>query len=399
MAKTDKKLIDEILNRGTAEVIIYDELKKKLESGKELRIKLGIDPTGFDLHLGHAVVLRKLRQFQDAGHHVILIVGNFTGKIGDPTDKSETRKQLTNEDVEKNFKNYITQASKILDIEKLEVVYNADWLSHMSFEEVVALAANFTVQQLLERDMFDRRMKEGKPIHLHEFLYPLMQGYDSVVLRADVEIGGNDQKFNCLAGRALQKAHGEVPQSVLVTPILEGTDGKAKMSKSLNNYIGIMDSAEDQYGKTMSIPDNLIIRYFELATNVPLEEIKDIEAKLASGANPRDWKMRLAREIVALYHDHEKAAWAEQQFIQLFQKKALPDEISNHTLPKKEITLIDAIFQSGLESSKSNIKRLIEQGGVKIDQETVKDLNHSFTPSNEGITVQVGKRKFIRFSL
>lgn len=398
MATTDKKLIDEILHRGTAEVIVYDELKSKLESGKQLRIKLGIDPTGTDLHLGHAVVLRKLRQFQDAGHHVMLLVGNFTGKIGDPTDKSETRKQLSNQEVESNFQSYLAQAGKVLDVEKLEIVYNADWLSHMSFEEVVGLAANFTVQQMLERDMFDRRMKEGKPIHLHEFLYPLMQGYDSVVLRADVELGGTDQKFNCLAGRTLQKSYGEVPQSVLVTPILEGTDGKEKMSKSLKNYIGLMDSPEDQYGKTMSIPDHLIIRYFELATTVPMAEVKEIEAELKNGKNPRDCKMRLAREIVSLYHDQEKAQEAEAGFIQLFQKKALPDEIPVYALAAKSISLIDAIFQAGLESSKSQIRRLIEQGGIKVDQEPIKDVDYTFTPTTKAIVVQVGKRKFIQFS-
>jgi len=399
MASTDPKLINEILHRGTLEVIVYDELKKKLESGKTLRIKLGIDPTGSDLHIGHAVVLRKLRQFQDAGHHVILLVGNFTGKIGDPTDKSETRKQLTTAEVEKNFQTYMAQASKILDLDKMEIMYNADWLSNMSFEEVVGLAANFTVQQMLERDMFERRLKEGKPIHLHEFLYPLMQGYDSVVLRADVELGGNDQKFNCLAGRTLQKAHGEEPQSVLVTPILEGTDGVQKMSKSLKNYIGLMEAPNEQYGKTMSIPDNLILRYFELATSVPMEEIKKIAEALDKGANPRDFKMQLAREIVTIYHSKDAALEAERNFIQLFQKKALPDEIPECKLAALEISLIDAIFQSGLETSKSQIKRLIEQGGVKINQEAVTDVNYRFTPSETAITVQVGKRKFVNFCL
>lgn len=399
MASTDPKLIDEILHRGTLESIVYEDLKKKLESGKTLRIKLGIDPTGTDLHLGHAVVLRKLRQFQDAGHHVILLVGNFTGKIGDPTDKADTRKQLTNEEIEKNFQNYIAQASKVLDLEKLEVLYNADWLSHMSFEEVVGLAANFTVQQMLERDMFARRMEEGKPIHLHEFLYPLMQGYDSVVLKADVEVGGNDQKFNCLAGRTLQKAYGEPQQNVMVMPILEGTDGVQKMSKSLKNYIAIMDTPDNQYGKTMSIPDQLIVRYFELATTVPMEEVAIITEGLKKGDNPRDHKMRLAREIVTMYHNAEAAAMAEQNFVQLFQKKALPEEIPVYQLPQGEIALTDAIFQSGVETSKSQIKRLIDQGGIKINQEMIRDINYRFSPSKEGITVQVGKRKFVRFSL
>lgn len=393
---TDKQLA-ELLTRGTAEVIVQEDLKKKLLSGKKLRIKLGIDPTGSELHIGHAVVLRKLRQFQDLGHHTILIVGNFTGKIGDPTDKSETRKQLTDDEVAANLQNYLDQAGKILDLKKLEVVYNADWLAHMSFQEVVQLASNFTVQQMLERDMFEKRMREEKPIHLHEFFYPLMQGYDSVVLRADVELGGTDQKFNCLAGRVLQKAYNEDPQNVLITPILEGLDGKEKMSKSLNNYIGIMESPDQQYGKAMSIPDELILRYFELATNISLEEIANIGEDLEAGKNPRDIKMRLAREIVSMYHDMEAAEMAEKNFIQLFQKKELPDEIPVYKLPKEEINLIEAIFQSGIEPSKSQIKRLIEQGGVKVNQKTIKDKDYSFTPSKKPIIVQVGKRKFVQF--
>ncbi|OGC82444.1 MAG: tyrosine--tRNA ligase [Candidatus Abawacabacteria bacterium RBG_16_42_10] len=397
MAKLTDTQIAELLSRGTAEVIVYEDLKKKLLSGKKLRIKLGIDPTGSDLHIGHAVVLRKLRQFQDLGHHVILLVGNFTGKIGDPTDKNETRKQLTDEEVAANLQNYLIQAGKILKLDKLEVVYNADWLSHMSFEEVVGLAANFTVQQMLERDMFEKRMKEGKPIHLHEFFYPLMQGYDSVVLRADLELGGTDQKFNCLAGRVLQRAHNEEPQNVLITPILEGLDGKEKMSKSLNNYIGIMEPPEEQYGKVMSIQDELILRYFELATDVPLEEIRHIGEDLEAGTNPRDVKMRLAREIVGMYHDKEAAQMAEKHFIQLFQKKEIPDEIPVYKLGAKEINLIEAIFQSGIEGSKSQIKRLIEQGGVKLNQETIKDKDYAFIPGKKPIIVQVGKRKFIQF--
>lgn len=394
---TSANTIKTLLQRGTSEVIIHDEFKKKLESGKKLRIKLGIDPTGSALHLGHAVPFRKLRQFQDAGHHCILIVGNFTGKIGDPTDKGETRKQLTKEDVEENFKNYMAQAGKVLDMDKLEVVYNADWLEHMSFGEVIGLASHFTVQQMLERDMFEKRMQENKPIHLHEFFYPLMQGYDSVVLKADLEIGGSDQKFNCLAGRVLQKAFGEEPQHVMTMPILEGLDGKQKMSKSLNNYIGILESPNDQYGKAMSIPDELITRYFELATNVAMEEIEEIGNTIKKGGNPRDAKMRLAREIVTIYHSAEEALEAEQYFIQLFQKKALPDEIPVHTLPGVEISLVEALFQSGVETSKSQITRLIEQGGIKVNQEPVKDRSYSFTPTKAPLIVQVGKRKFVQF--
>lgn len=397
MKKLDDTNIAELLSRSTAEVIVYEDLKKKLLSGKKLRVKLGIDPTGKDLHIGHAVVLRKLRQFQKLGHHCILLIGNFTGKIGDPTDKSETRKQLTDAQVAENLKNYLIQADKILDTKKLEVVYNADWLAHMSFEEVVKLASNFTVQQMLERDMFQKRIQEEKPIHLHEFFYPLMQGYDSVVLRADLELGGTDQKFNCLAGRVLQRAYNEEPQNVLVTPILEGLDGKEKMSKSLNNYIGTMESPDEQYGKAMSIPDTLILRYFELATDVPLEEIRSIGEDLEAGTNPRDIKMRLAREIVTIYHSVEEAKAAEKNFIQLFQKKELPEDIPTHTIPAKEITIIEAIFQSGIEGSKSQIKRLIEQGGVKVDQETIKDKDYTFTPTKKPIIVQVGKRKFVKF--
>lgn len=394
---TSPSTIQALLQRGTSEVIVLEEFKKKLASGKKLRVKLGIDPSGSALHLGHAVPFRKLRQFQDAGHQAILIVGNFTGKIGDPTDKSATRQQLTQEQVNENLKTYIDQAGKILDVSKLEIVYNADWLEHMSFSEVIGLAANFTVQQMLERDMFEKRMNENKPIHLHEFFYPLMQGYDSVVLKADVELGGSDQKFNCLAGRVLQKAHGEEPQNVMIMPILEGLDGKMKMSKSLNNYIGLLESPEEQYGKVMSIPDELITRYFELATNVTMEEIAKIGNTVKNGGNPRDAKMRLGREIVTIYHSAEDAARAEQHFIQLFQKKALPDEIATHTLPADEISLVEAIFQSGLETSKSQINRLIEQGGVKVDQVAVKDRSFAFVPSAKPLIVQVGKRKFVQF--
>ena len=388
--------INEILNRGIAEINIHEDLEKKLNSGKSLRVKFGIDPTGFDLTLGHAVPLRKLKQFQDAGHHIILLFGNFTAQIGDPTGKTETRKVLTKTQVEDNAKSYLEQASKIIDIKNIEIVYNADWLEPMNFSEVLQLAGNFTVAQMLERDMFQERIKNNQHINLVEFLYPLMQGYDSVPLKADVEIGGTDQLFNMMCARPIQKKCGLEPQNVITVPILVGTDGHEKMSKSLGNYIALMDTPREMFGKTMSIPDDVIINYFELATEVPMEEIAEIEKELQNGANPRDIKIRLAKEIVTLYHSKEEADNAEKEFLNMFQKGGKPDEIEEKIIkPKDNLTIVDLIAETGMVTSKSNGRRMVEQGAVKINDEKVLSIDKIIDIGN-GILIQVGKRKFLK---
>jgi len=386
----------ELLNRGVAEINVRENLEKKLKEGKKLRVKFGIDPTGFDLTLGHAVPLRKLKAFQDAGHQVVLLFGNFTAQIGDPTGKSQARKILTKEDVETNAKTYLKQAAKILDINNIELVYNADWLEKMSFSDVLKLAGNFTVAQMLERDMFQERMKKSQQINLVEFMYPLMQGYDSVPIRADVEIGGTDQLFNMMCARPLQKAYGVPVQNVITVPILVGLDGHEKMSKSLGNYIALNDSASDMFGKTMSIPDALIINYFELATGVSLEEIKKIEKELSkSDVNPRDIKIRLAKEIVTLYHTAKDADEAEQNFLQVFQKGGIPEDIAEIDLAKEETQLWALINATKLCGSSSNAKQMIEQGSVKIDGEKFADKNEMIQVKSEMI-IQVGKRKWVK---
>lgn len=390
-----KNSIEEILNRGVAEINVREDLERKLKAGKKLRVKFGIDPTGFDLTLGHAVPLRKLKQFQDAGHYIILLFGNFTAQIGDPTGKSQTRKVLTKADVESNAKTYLEQASKILDTKKLEVVYNADWLEPMSFSDVLKLAGNFTVAQMLERDMFQERMKNNREINLVEFMYPLMQGYDSVPLKADVEIGGTDQLFNMMCARPIQKNCGQEPQNVITVPILVGTDGHEKMSKSLGNYIALMDTPREMFGKTMSIPDEVIINYFELATEVPMEEIKNIKLELTSGTNPRDIKIRLAKEIVTLYHSAEEADKAEQEFLNMFQKGGKPDAIEEIQIGKTEINVVDLIMETNLVTSKSDGRRMVEQGAVKINDEKIPSIDE-IIQINDGILVQVGKRKFLK---
>ncbi len=389
--------IADLLDRGTTEVIVREDLEKKLRSDKKLRIKLGIDPSGADLHIGHMVVIRKLRAFQDLGHHILLLFGNFTGQIGDPTGKKDTRPAKTQEELEANAKHYIDQVSKVLDVDKVEVVWNADWLQPLNFADVIKLASNFTVAQMLERDMFQERMKNNKPISLHEFMYPLMQGYDSVALKADVELGGTDQTFNLLAGRVLQKGYDQEPQNILTVPILEGLDGKIKMGKSEGNYIGVSDEPNDMYGKVMSIPDELILRYFELATDVAMAEIDDLRKQLDDGANPRDLKMRLGRELVEIYHDAAAAEAAEAHFKQVFSKKELPDEILEKTVSENELPLIDMVRLIDSISSNSEARRLIEGGGVKVDSKATKDIEFVVPiPEGDGVLLQVGKRRFLR---
>ncbi|NLB88220.1 MAG: tyrosine--tRNA ligase, partial [Syntrophomonadaceae bacterium] len=342
-----KKQVDkqfELISRGVAEIVPEEELKQKLynsiKNNKPLRVKLGLDPTAPDIHLGHTVVLNKLRQFQDLGHEVHLIIGDFTGRIGDPSGKSETRKQLSEEQVKANAATYQEQMFKVLDKEKTIIHYNSQWLNELNLTDALSLASRYTVARMLERDDFSKRYKEGLPISILEFMYPLLQGYDSVHLNADIEMGGTDQKFNLLVGRNLQKEYDQEPQVALTMPILEGTDGVQKMSKSLNNYIGVNEEPYEMFGKTMSIPDELIIRYFELVTRVPMEEIKELEEGMAKGTiNPRDAKIKLAKEIITMYHSKEAADSAEEKFLLVYSKGDIPEDIPVVTVQEKEVWL------------------------------------------------------------
>lgn len=391
-----------IIKRGVAEILpealLIEKLKRSVTSGKPLKVKLGLDPTAPDIHLGHTVVLRKLRQFQDLGHHIIIIIGDFTGRIGDPTGKSETRKQLTDEDIRRNAKTYEEQIFKILDKEKTEVAFNSTWLAPLTFADVVNLAAKYTVARMLEREDFTKRFKEGRPISVHEFFYPLMQGYDSVALTADIEFGGTDQKFNLLMGRHLQEEFGQEPQVAIMMPILEGLDGVQKMSKSLGNYIGIDEEPTEIYGKCMSIPDALMVRYFELVTDVSLEELEEIRNGLANGSlHPRDTKMRLAHTLVRLYHGEGMADQAQSEFIKVFQQGDIPTDIPefSFTIQSEAIWLPKLLTQLAIASSNSEAKRAIQQGSVKINGEKITDGDAKITVS-DGMIVQVGKRKFAK---
>lgn len=385
-----------LLERGVENVIKKENILAKLEAGKKLRVKLGIDPTGSELHIGHAVVLRKMRQFQDAGHQVILLIGDYTARIGDPTGKSETRVMLTEKQIHENMKTYIEQASKVLDIKKLEIRHNSEWFGKMDMGDVLALTAKKTVSQMLQREDFKNRFKKEQDISITELLYPLMQGYDSVELQCDIELGGTDQLFNMLVGRDMQRAHdSKVLQDVITVPILEGLDGIEKMSKSLNNYIGIMEPAREIYGKTMSISDNMIFKYFELATDVPMDKIDEMKKEIEQGANPRDLKMRLARELVTLYHDSKAASQAQSEFIAVFAKKEIPDDISLQKLSGPKWAIIELLAATNLCSSKSDARRLIEGGGVRVNQEKVSTIEQEFDISKETL-LQVGKRKFLR---
>jgi len=387
--------INEILERGVEEIIGRESLIKKLVSGEILRIKLGIDPTAPILHLGNAVPLWKLRQFQELGHQIVLIIGDFTAQIGDTSDKTAIRQPLTKEQIEKNMKEYKRQIGKILDFKKTEYIYNSTWLSELSFKEVLKLSSQFTVAQMLERENFTERYKVGKPIGLQEFLYPLMQGYDSVAVKADVEIGGTDQIFNLLAGRIIQKAYGQSPQNVIALTLIEGTDGQ-KMSKSLGNIIGITDNPRDMFGKVMSMSDDLIIKYFLLCTRLPLEEIKKIEEDLKSKKlNPRDTKARLAKEIVTLYHGQKIAEFAEEEFNRIFKEKKLPIKILTMEISEDNLNISDLLTKIRLTSSKSEAKRLILQGGVKINGKVQKNWKEIIKIKKDTI-IQVGKRKFVK---
>ncbi|MEC2076634.1 tyrosine--tRNA ligase [Metabacillus fastidiosus] len=391
----------EIYSQGVEDIIPLEELKNKIAKSillnKPLKIKLGLDPSAPDVHLGHTVVLNKLKQFQENGHIIQLLIGDFTGKIGDPTGKSTARKQLTDEEVKHNAKTYFDQFSKVLDMEKVELHYNSEWLSRLNFEEVIQLAGKITVARLLERDDFEERIALGKPISLHEFFYPIMQGYDSVVLETDIELGGTDQYFNILMGRHFQEKFDKEKQVALLMPLLEGLDGVEKMSKSKKNYIGIDESPQEMYGKAMSIPDALMIKYFELATDLPLEEKQRIKEGLATEAiHPRDAKMILSKTIVRMYHGAEAAERAEQQFISVFQERAMPDEIpAIHWKEANKMMIIDLLVELNLQKSKSEARRMIENGGIRLNGEKIEDTQLEVMIENN-LIIQVGKRKFIQ---
>lgn len=396
---TDKNKIDELLARGVEKVYPSPEaMKKVLASGRRLTLYTGIDPTGPDIHLGHAVFLRKLREFQDLGHKVILLIGDFTGKIGDPTGKYSTRKVLTPAEIKKNEKNYKKDIAKILKFSgpnKAEVKRNSKWLSRLKFQDVLELTSHVTVQQMIERDMFAERIKAGKPISLHEFMYPIMQGYDSVAMNVDLEIGGSDQTFNMLMGRTLMKAISKKEKFVLTTPLLADSSGK-KIGKTEGNVIAIADKPEELYGKIMALGDDVILKMFELCTDIPMGDIRKMKDEMANGANPRDFKMKLAFEIVARYNDKGAAKKAEEYFKNLFQKKETPDQMVELKISFDKINIIDALVESGLCASKGDAKRIIEQGGVKADGHILEGWDADIIPTSKGVVVQKGKRHFVK---
>lgn len=384
------------IKRGVEELIPEEELIAKLKEGRPLRIKLGADPTAPDIHLGHTVILNKLRTFQDLGHDVTFLIGDFTGMVGDPTGKNTTRPPLTREDVLRNAETYKQQVFKILDPAKTKIQFNSEWLSELGAEGMIRLAANQTVARMLERDDFKKRYAGGQPIAIHEFMYPLLQGYDSVAMETDVELGGTDQKFNLLMGRELQKSNGQKPQVVLMMPLLVGLDGEKKMSKSAHNYIGVSESPSEMFGKIMSISDDLMWSYYELLSFRPLAELEKLKSDVANGANPRDAKILLAKEIIARFHSEADAEAAEQEFINRFQKGAMPDEMPEFTF-EGEIGLAALLKEAGLVPSTSEAIRSAQQGGVKIDGEKIEDVRQN---AQKGTFVyQVGKRKFARITV
>ena len=390
-----------ILKRGCEEIINEIEFKQKLEksikNNKPLKIKLGIDPTGSDLHIGHAVPLRKLKQFQDLGHTVQFLIGTFTARIGDPTGKSETRKMLSNDAVQENIKTYIDQLGIILDLEKTEIKYNGDWLEKLSLEEVLNLLSQFTVSQMVSREDFSKRLAENKPVSLIEFMYPIMQGYDSVALECDVELGATEQKFNILRGRDLQKAYGQEQQICLLMPILEGLDGVEKMSKSLNNYIGITEAPNDMFGKVMSISDELMFRYYEIITEIPLEEIEKMKMDITNGAlHPMEAKKNLGKELVTIYHGAEEGIKAKEWFENVFSKKNLDVDLPEVEIAGKEEGIIELLVNTlKFANTTSEARRLIEQGGFKINDEAIKDVKSSIKLES-GMIIRAGKKKIVK---
>lgn len=395
----------EILKRGAVEVLLEKELQEKLEksekTGVPLRVKAGFDPTAPDLHLGHTVLLHKLRQFQQLGHEVFFLIGDFTGMIGDPTGKSETRKALTREDVLRNAETYKDQVFKVLDPEKTRVVFNSEWLSPLKATDLIALAAKYTVARLLEREDFHKRFTSQMPISIHEFLYPLIQGYDSVALKADVELGGTDQKFNLLVGRELQREWGQTPQTVITMPLLEGLDGVNKMSKSLGNYIGINDPPDEIFGKIMSISDDLMLRYYELLSDTTLQELQNLKEGIKDGSvHPMEAKKALGRELVTRYHGEAASAAAEDSFTKRFRDNQIPDDMDALVIAAEngKMLLCKVLSEAGLVKSNSEGRRSILQGGVKVDSVKVSDENHELT-SGSSYVIQVGKRRFARVTL
>ena len=394
----DKQL--ELISRGTEEVIPLKDLRKKLEKSikdnKPLTIKLGCDPSRPDLHIGHSVVLQKLRDFQDLGHQAVLVIGDFTAMIGDPSERNKTRPQLTLEEAKANAESYIEQSKVILDVKTLKVIFNSTWLNKMNFEDVIKMSSKYTVARMIERDDFTKRFESEIPISMHEFLYPLAQAMDSVEINADVELGGTDQKFNLLVGRDLQREYDQEPQSIITLPLLEGTDGVEKMSKSYDNYIAIDDSPEDMYGKIMSINDSMILKYYKLAVFADRNRIESVKLLLEDNSNnPRDIKRSLAKDLVARYYSEEKAKLAEAAFDQIFVKKDNPDNMPSYNL-SSEINLVDILLSEKLIVSKGEGKRLINQNAVKVDGKVCDDINQTISPSNEDIIVKVGKRRFLR---
>jgi tyrosyl-tRNA synthetase len=392
---TEQQKIDHLLSRNVQREA--GELRKHLESGKILRVKFGADPTAPDLHLGHTVPLRKLREFQDLGHKVVFIIGDYTAKVGDPSGKSKTRPMLTDEDVKKNAETYLAQAGKILDLSKTEIRWNGEWFSKMGFDEILKLAAQFTVARMIEREDFATRLAAQTDIHMHELLYPMMQAYDSVVIEADVEIGGTDQMFNILAGRDLQRKLGKKEQDCLfLGPILVGTDGVKKMSKSLGNYVGVSEAPEEMFGKIMSIPDAAMWDWFSLTTNCPQGEIDAMREACGRGEmNPRDAKVKLAKAVITEYHSADDAEAAEEHFKNVFQKKEVPDDIVEMKIARGEQPLVEALVEIKLCSSKSDARRQIEQGGVKVNGEIIKDVDAQITIDIEPVLIQKGKRHFV----
>ncbi|NJP36265.1 tyrosine--tRNA ligase [Alkalicoccus luteus] len=403
LTTSQKKEADRQMNlycEGAAEVIPPEDLRRKVEQSlaedRPLRIKLGLDPSAPDVHVGHTVVLQKLRQFQENGHHVQLLIGDFTGRIGDPTGKSTARAPLTAEEVERNALTYTKQFSHVLDMDKVTVHYNSSWLASLSFEEVIHLAGQITTARLLERDDFDERTALGKPIGLHEFFYPVMQGYDSVVLKSDIEIGGTDQHYNTLMGRHFQDRFGKEKQAVILMPLLEGLDGKEKMSKSKNNYVGIEENPDDMFGKTMSVPDELMGRWFRLVSGLSPERVDTIEAQLNSGAlHPREGKRLLATRMTELYHGGEAAAKAAERFDALYRHNQLPEEMPEHRTQAASVSPLDLLVESGLLASKSEARRMIANRGVKVDGVRLETADEDLLV-HDGMILQVGKRKHVR---
>ncbi len=382
----DKKRIDELLTRGVAKVVVKKDLEKKLRSGKRLRVKHGVDPTTKDLHIGYAVVYKKLRLLQEMGHQVVFLIGDFTARFGDPADQSRSRDLRTKKEIRELAKDYLEQVGKILDLKKTEIRYNGEWYDKMSAEEILRLMSHFTVMRMLERDMFQTRIKKAQEIGLHEPVYPVLQAYDSVMLKSDLTVIGADQIFNELQARKIQKDFKQAPQDLIAMKMLIGTDGKQKMSQSLRNYIGVTELPNQQYGKIMSIPDDLILHYFELATQVSLEK---------TGEKPRDAKARLAREIVTIYHGKAAAQKAEREFNRIFKEKKTPTKLKSYKLQAKKLNILDLLVKTKLAPSKSEAKRLVEQGAVKLDNKIIKDWKQKIAPK-KGTILQVGKRKFIK---